>query len=64
LAKKKKKMGRPPLLPEERMARRIDVRVTKAEWMAVQELAHEEGVSPTVFIRRIIQRALRRRKGT
>ena len=58
----KKKMGRPPLRPDERMARRIDVRVTSAEWKAVQELAHDEEVSPTVFIRRIIQRALRRRK--
>jgi predicted HicB family RNase H-like nuclease len=52
IGKKKAKMGRPPLPPEERKSVYLSVRLTKAEHERLKALAKEQGVTVTELIMR------------
>ena len=50
--KKKAKMGRPPLPPEERKSAIVSVRLTKAELARLKALAREQGITVSELIMR------------
>ena len=50
--KKKSRMGRPPLPPEERKSVHVSVRLAKAELARLKVLAREHGVTVSELIMR------------
>ena len=59
---RKKRMGRPPLPKEERREHRVTLGVNAEEFARISELADGEGVTPSVWARDAVLRALKRRK--
>jgi len=50
--KRKSKMGRPPIPPEERRGVRFALRMTEAEWERIESEARKAGCSVGEYVRR------------
>ena len=52
-------LGRPPVLPEKRMSKVIQVRVTEGEYDMLKKKAKVAGVTVSVLLRRTVKRVAR-----